>query len=505
MGPFLTPDGQLIASTLNEAQAAAWCLESLAAQDEQATAAAVLSGRDGMTEAIPSLAALLDDDGLRAQAAAWALGQLQASKTLLDLTVDGSLDERENAFRGLAIFIGKFPETAAAAGLTQDLHLALDRELERAKSGRTGLCEYACRALATLGDPQSKDAIQRVIDNDPLTDRFELQRLRKELDNSGFDAETRSLAESSWDVYFTDEIAEEPEADGASAEEPHNLSPEESAELAAIGTGNNPLEAAETDQADGSDAADEAIDEADEGGEPPMDLETYAVEFEDPESPDLRLVQQVVPMLTQLSEQAIQIPFQTLKAQEFAALMLQVLPQALPPQYFQALLTPDALNALSRFFRWHIAQGNSSDLLDGLNMVREQLREQVRASGMLGGPDFSDPDAPAASEYFHLAICGLTLLSYSFNVKEFPMAIGLRRKVRLDSRRENQKITRNKNSAQKRPERARRDERLKAKLAAQLPAIDDNGLSADVQSWVAAQLGTPASKASAEALKALAA
>ena len=129
-----------------------------------------------------------------------------------------------------------------------------------------------------------------------------------------------------------------------------------------------------------------------------MDLETtYAVEFEDPESPDLRLVQQVVPMLTQLSEQAIQIPFQTLKAQEFAAL-LQVLPQALPPQYFQALLTPDALTALSRFFRWHIAQGNSSDLLDGLNMVREQLQEQVRASGMLGGPDFSDPDAPAANE-----------------------------------------------------------------------------------------------------------
>ena len=25
-------------------------------------------------------------------------------------------------------------------------------------------------------------------------------------------------------------------------------------------------------------------------------------------------------------------------------------------------------------------------------IVREQLQEQVRASGMLGGPDFSDPD-----------------------------------------------------------------------------------------------------------------
>ena len=83
------------------------------------------------------------------------------------------------------------------------------------------------------------------------------------------------------------------------------------------------------------------------------------------------------------------------------------------------------------------------------------------------------------------------------------MAIGLRRKVRLDSRRENQKITRNKNSAQKRPERARRDERLKAKLAAQLPAIAENGLSPDVQSWVAAQTGTPACKVSESDLKAL--
>ena len=165
MGPFLTPDGQLIASTLNEAQAAAWCLESLAAQDEQATAAAVLGGRDGMTEAIPSLAALLDDDGLllKQPLGHWVNSGL---KTLLDLTVDGSLDERENAFAALP-FHRQIPETAAAAGLTQDLHLALDRELERAKSGRTGLCEYACRALATLGDPQSKDAIQRVIDNDP--------------------------------------------------------------------------------------------------------------------------------------------------------------------------------------------------------------------------------------------------------------------------------------------------------------------------------------------------
>ena len=47
------------------------------------------------------------------------------------------------------------------------------------------------------------------------------------------------------------------------------------------------------------------------------------------------------------------------------------------------------------FFRWHQAQGNEGNLLDGLKIVRQQLQEQVRASGMLGGPDFSDPDEAA--------------------------------------------------------------------------------------------------------------
>lgn len=81
------------------------------------------------------------------------------------------------------------------------------------------------------------------------------------------------------------------------------------------------------------------------------------------------------------------------------------------------------------------------------------------------------------------------------------MAIGLRRKVRLDSRRERQAITRRKNSNDKRPERVRRDQRVAAKLLAQL----DQGieLSGDVASWASARLGCPASKASPEALRAL--
>ena len=44
------------------------------------------------------------------------------------------------------------------------------------------------------------------------------------------------------------------------------------------------------------------------------------------------------------------------------------------------------------------------------------------------------------------------------------MAIGLRRKVRLDSRRENQKITRDANGVKKRAENARRDARVIAKI-----------------------------------------
>ena len=76
------------------------------------------------------------------------------------------------------------------------------------------------------------------------------------------------------------------------------------------------------------------------------------------------------------------------------------------------------------------------------------------------------------------------------------MAIGLRRKVRLDSRRERQSITRHQNSDHKRPERARRDARLQAKLAAQFPVLGKDGMSADLQSWVSAQLGRPVSKLS---------
>ena len=80
------------------------------------------------------------------------------------------------------------------------------------------------------------------------------------------------------------------------------------------------------------------------------------------------------------------------------------------------------------------------------------------------------------------------------------MAIGLRRKTRLDSRRDNQKITRRKNGAWKNKERARRDARMAAKAKA-TPA--DSSYAPDVQSWLSRQLSKPFSKISADEIKQL--
>jgi hypothetical protein len=64
------------------------------------------------------------------------------------------------------------------------------------------------------------------------------------------------------------------------------------------------------------------------------------------------------------------------------------------------------------------------------------------------------------------------------------MAIGLRRKVRLDSRRANQKLTRNRNGVIKQAERARRDARIIAKIKA-----TQGEFAPEVKSWISAQLG----------------
>lgn len=73
----------------------------------------------------------------------------------------------------------------------------------------------------------------------------------------------------------------------------------------------------------------------------------------------------------------------------------------------------------------------------------------------------------------------------------------IRRKVRLDTRRLRQKEGRRRTAEAKRQERVRRDRRLAAKLRE--GRVD----APEVQSWIAAKLGKPAARASAEELERL--
>jgi hypothetical protein len=82
--------------------------------------------------------------------------------------------------------------------------------------------------------------------------------------------------------------------------------------------------------------------------------------------------------------------------------------------------------------------------------------------------------------------------------EEFVMAIGLRRKTRLDSRREYQKNTRRAKGVLKNAERTRRDERIIAKIRS-----TEAPYSPEVQSWLSAQLGKPSSRITDADVKAL--
>lgn len=67
----------------------------------------------------------------------------------------------------------------------------------------------------------------------------------------------------------------------------------------------------------------------------------------------------------------------------------------------------------------------------------------------------------------------------------------IRRRVRLDHRLAQQKITRDRNGRRKRPERARRD----ARMIEVIKTNPDGPFTPNVASWIATKLGKPASKA----------
>jgi hypothetical protein len=154
------------------------------------------------------------------------------------------------------------------------------------------------------------------------------------------------------------------------------------------------------------DAAPEAADAGalEDGPEPqPVDWKTFATS---PEAAALapgerQLIGQLGPLLEQLAARGLQAMLTDLKGQEFAAMLLQVLPQALPPQHVQAALSPQALNGYQALMKWLARTGGAThgaELVIAVKEVRKQIAAQMRRSGILGGPDYSDPDEQPAAK-----------------------------------------------------------------------------------------------------------
>ena len=314
---------------------------------------------------LPLLLAQLGEDGLPGTIAAWALGQLASETDLRRVSPDGRIDVRQNGYQALAILAAR---GAASDSLAPWLVERIDAEIAKAKSGGTGLAEQAARPLAFSQGPEQ--------------DRVK-------------------------EVQFADHLpkAAAPEPAPAPVEPP--LPPKQAApKPAAKGPKPPPMLApmpTEEELSDEEQAAAEAAGAGEEGGVQPQPVDWAAFETS-PEFTALQpqaqgLVKQLGPLLEKLAGQAIRAMLTDLQGQEFAALLLQVLPQALQPQAVQMALHPHALNgyqALAKFLHRTGAATQGDSLLQGVKLVRTQLRDQMRKSGMLGGPDYSDPDEAAA-------------------------------------------------------------------------------------------------------------
>ncbi len=357
------------------------------------------------------LLAQLGEDGLPGTLAAWALGQLASETDLRRVIPDGRIDVRQNGYQALAILAAR---GAASDSLAAWLVERIDAEIAKAKSGGTGLAEQAARPLAVLGHPDFAAIVQRIIEGDRFCDRFELDRLRSAVSDNGRDRILAKDLTAPWEIQFADHLpkaaapepapapVEPPPAPTQAAAKPAAKAPKPSPMLAPMPPVGGPTE--EELSAEELAAAEAGADGAGEdGGVQPQPVDWAAFETS-PEFTALPpqaqgLVKQLGPLLEKLAGQAIRAMLTDLQGQEFAALLLQVLPQALQPQAVQMALHPHALNgyqALAKFLHRTGAATQGDGLLQGVKLVRTQLRDQMRKSGMLGGPDYSDPDEAAA-------------------------------------------------------------------------------------------------------------
>jgi hypothetical protein len=387
-GKAMTPDdlvrnGKLLAEAIAAAPGDAAQLKPLLASPA-APAAAIIAGLKGVA-LTAELVPLLTQEGLPGRAAAWALGRLGAQAPLLAAVADGGLDQRDNAYWGLAVL-------AAAGKATPELAPALRArvatEIGKAKSGGTGLGEHAVRALAVLGDAEAGALAQAVVDGDRFCDRFELQRIKKAMAD-GRDREACKQFSAEWTVVFADHLHVEP---AKPVEPPPAKVPAKTPVPVS--------DAPPSYDLGGGPGAAEIPPEAGEppaGGGAPVDWKAFLAS---PEAATLQpqvkqMAGQLGQLLEKLAQQAVGAQLTDLSRDEFAALLTQVLPQALPPQHVQAALSPHALNAyqaLAKFLHRTGAAVQGDGILQGVKLVRQLMTEQIRRSGILGGPDYSDPD-----------------------------------------------------------------------------------------------------------------
>jgi len=411
----LIADGKLLADRIDAAPAEGLSTALSNASGAHLAALALIAGERGAQDTITALLSLLDRDGIAGKTIAWALGRLASTSNGIEAKAvaalaDGDLDVRENAY---GILTGLSARGVASTGLADAMAARVQAEIDRAKAGGSGLGEQACRVLAVLSDSRTPSLIQQVIHQDRFCDRFELQRLRKSVQDDGRDQETIKAMKGPWRTVFADALfvpkapapAPAPEAvkvaDKTAAKSPAPA-PKAAAPAAAALTP-APIAGEEPPVDDGLDEVPPGEDDALPGNPQPIDWKAFTTspENEALPAPLRQLAGQLGPLLEQLSVRAIRAPLADLAAQEFAGLLLQVLPQALPPQHVQMALSPHAMQCYKAIAKFLIRTGvatKGNDLLDSIGLVRKELTNQIRQAGILNGPDYSDPeDKPVAA------------------------------------------------------------------------------------------------------------
>lgn len=376
--PRLAPGGKLDAAAIDSTTVDAASLSAaLASATDNAhkAALAVLAGQGGHEALRPQLLALLDDDGLAGRAASWALAKLGGEGAVaeaLEAIEKGGVVRRENGYQWLCSFVALH---GARPGLADAMVARLQAENERAKSGRTGLGDQALRVLAVLGDERVEELAKEVIAADRFASRVEIDRLRKAMKDDGRDKEALSQRSGPWTGLFADVLVPAPEPE----KEPAAVAPPK------------PGAAAKPPPPPPAGAPPQ--------GAPapgPIDWEAFLTSPEATALPPRAsgMAKQLGALLEQLATRAVGVPLGELTGQELAALLLQIVPQSLPPQTVQAALSPEALHVYEAVLRWLTRTGGAvsgAELVDAIRQVRQQLREQVRRSGILDGPDYSDP------------------------------------------------------------------------------------------------------------------